>query len=149
MFISDHLPANQSIKVPSSYLAHLPWPAWIFDLQSLSFLDVNDAAVREYGYSRSQFLQMTVMDIRPGSEVPKIIRRTMSQEQPGPSRDEPWLHRRRDGHLFHARITSCYVQVCERPAELVIAIPGAEEAEPGPQNQKDGKAQSPLRRFFG
>src|SRR3954464_301067 len=46
-----------------------PLPMWVYDLDSLKFLAVNDAAVEHYGYSRQQFLAMSIADIRPDSEV--------------------------------------------------------------------------------
>src|SRR5262247_2772292 len=45
-----------------------PLPMWVFDAASLRYLAVNDAAVRLYGYSRDEFLGMTVEDLRPGGE---------------------------------------------------------------------------------
>src|SRR5439155_1489695 len=49
-----------------------PLPMWVFDLESLRFLDVNDAAVQKYGYSRSEFLAMTLGDIGPKEDVPRL-----------------------------------------------------------------------------
>jgi PAS domain S-box-containing protein len=49
-----------------------PQPMFVFDLETLSFLDVNDAAVRHYGYSREEFLKMTILDIRPPYDVRKF-----------------------------------------------------------------------------
>ena len=42
-----------------------PNPMWVFDLETLEFLEVNEAAIQHYGYSREEFLAMTIMDIRP------------------------------------------------------------------------------------
>ncbi len=50
-----------------------PLPMWIYDRHSLSFLDVNDAAVKFYGHSRDAFLRMTVLDIRPPKERERMI----------------------------------------------------------------------------
>ena len=47
-----------------------PQPMWIFDVETLEFLAVNDAAVRHYGYSRAEFLDLTIMDVRPAEEPP-------------------------------------------------------------------------------
>jgi PAS domain S-box-containing protein len=46
-----------------------PQPMWLFDNDSLKFLDVNEAAVNKYGYSRDEFLKLTLKDIRPKEEV--------------------------------------------------------------------------------
>jgi PAS domain-containing protein len=53
-------------------------PMWVYDVKSLAFLAVNDAAVRLYGYSRDQFLAMTILDIRPAEDVIAILRETLS-----------------------------------------------------------------------
>jgi PAS domain S-box-containing protein len=47
-----------------------PHPMWAYDLETLTFLAVNDAAIRHYGYSREEFLSMTIADIRPAEDVP-------------------------------------------------------------------------------
>ena len=54
-----------------------PQAMWVYDLATLRFLAVNCAAVRHYGYSRTEFLDMTIMDIRPPEDVklPKITLR--------------------------------------------------------------------------
>lgn len=42
-----------------------PQPMWLYDVESLAFLAINEAAVERYGYSREEFLAMTIADIRP------------------------------------------------------------------------------------
>ncbi|HMW03176.1 MAG TPA: response regulator, partial [Acidobacteriota bacterium] len=44
---------------------HNPQPMWVYDLHTLKFLDVNESALRVYGYSREEFSRMTILDIRP------------------------------------------------------------------------------------
>ena len=48
-------------------------PMWVFDTRTFAFLAVNDAAVRQYGYSREQFLSMTILDIRPVADVVPLL----------------------------------------------------------------------------
>ena len=50
-----------------------PFPALVYDASTLRFLDVNHAAVEHYGYSRVEFLTMTLFDIRPRSEYPQML----------------------------------------------------------------------------
>src|SRR6202021_1485331 len=45
--------------------AHNPLPMWVYDLETLRFLEVNDAAIAHYGYSREEFLGLNLSDIRP------------------------------------------------------------------------------------
>lgn len=56
-----------------SDLFHLsPIPMWVFDLETLYFLDVNDAAIEHYGYSSDEFLAMTIEQIRPSEELARM-----------------------------------------------------------------------------
>ena len=50
-----------------------PTPMWVYDVESLAFLAVNDAAIRHYGYARDEFLAMTIKDIRPAEEIPRLL----------------------------------------------------------------------------
>lgn len=50
-----------------------PQPMWVFDMETLTFLVVNDAAIIHYGYSREEFAKMTLMDIRPPEDMPKML----------------------------------------------------------------------------
>ena len=61
-------------EVVASLFDRNPLPMWIYDLQSLAFLAVNDAAVERYGYSREDFLAMTIADIRPPDDIEALYR---------------------------------------------------------------------------
>lgn len=50
-----------------------PHPMWVYDVETLAFLAVNQAAVRHYGYPRGEFLAMTIAEIRPPEDVPAVI----------------------------------------------------------------------------
>src|SRR5882757_7446227 len=49
-----------------------PQPMWLYDPKTLRFIQVNKAAIEKYGYSEAEFLAMTIMDIRPPSEIEKV-----------------------------------------------------------------------------
>jgi diguanylate cyclase (GGDEF)-like protein/PAS domain S-box-containing protein len=72
-----------------------PVPMWVIDAVTLKFLDVNDAAVAHYGYSRDQFLRMTALDLRSGDE-----RNAFSgfiQAEGGSQGQKIWRHEKADG----------------------------------------------------
>ncbi|WP_162914930.1 PAS domain S-box protein [Desertibaculum subflavum] len=76
-----------------------PDPIWVFDRVTLAFLEVNEAAVRTYGFSREEFRHLTLKDIRPPEEVPALL--AAHQGWGGePAREGRWRHRRRDGSTF-------------------------------------------------
>ncbi len=94
-----------------------PQPMWIFDVETLEFLAVNDAAVRHYGYSRDEFLRMTIMDVRPAEEPagPPIGHQT--------SRPEAAFtrHERKDGTVIDMELVSHELELDGRRARLVLA----------------------------
>jgi PAS domain S-box-containing protein len=81
-----------------------PLPMWIVDEQTKKFLEVNEAACEKYGYSRDEFLNMTLMDIRPASEVPQFLK-SFSEERTAFTRVDSILkHAKKDGSLMDVQI---------------------------------------------
>ncbi len=95
-----------------------PDPMWVFDLDTLYFLDVNLAAVAAYGYSREEFLAMKASDIRPPEDVPGFLE---SIAGGGQARCVPgtWRHIKKSGEILHAQITAHTIAWNGRRAELV------------------------------
>ena len=98
-----------------------PHPMWVFDLQTLRFLAVNDAAVDHYGYSREEFLGMTIEGIRPPEDIPALKENLSRPVQTGIDNAGTWRHRKRDGSLIDVVITSHRMDFDGRSAELVLA----------------------------
>ena len=98
-----------------------PHPMWVYDLETLGFLVVNDAAVRRYGYSHEEFLALTIRDIRPPEDVPALLRNVAGVGQ-GLDQAGLWRHRLKDGSLIDVEITSHALEFGARRAELVLAI---------------------------
>ena len=85
-----------------------PQPMWVFDLDTLCFLAVNDAAIGHYGYARDEFLAMTIADIRPEEDVP-ALREVVETVGNGLSRVGIWRHRlRRSDVLAEFRRTRSF-----------------------------------------
>ncbi|HXY38629.1 MAG TPA: PAS domain S-box protein, partial [Vicinamibacteria bacterium] len=97
-----------------------PHPMWVFDLETLRFLAVNDAAVAHYGWSREEFLSMTLRDIRPAADAAALERR-VAELGDGVHRSGTWRHQHKDGTLIEAEITSHAVLFGGRRARLVLA----------------------------
>ena len=72
-----------------------PHPMWIHDPETLRFLRVNDAAVEHYGYSREEFMAMTLHDLRPSEDIEAILMETAKADSFTLS--GPWRHRKKDG----------------------------------------------------
>ncbi len=97
-----------------------PLPTWIWNQESLGILDVNQAAVDAYGYSREEFLAMNLRDIRPPEDVAKFEARARS-ELPRFTQ-ETWRHRRRDGRIIDVLIHSSAFQIDHTPARMAVAM---------------------------
>lgn len=97
-----------------------PVPMWVYDLETLRFLAVNDAAIRDYGYSREEFLKMTIMDIRPAEDRPRL-HFNLAAVSEGLDDAGLWRHRTRDGRCIDVDIRSSVIKFDGRRAELVIA----------------------------
>ncbi len=97
-----------------------PLPMWICDLETLQFLDVNDAAVEAYGYTRDEFLDMRITDIRPPDERPRLLR-TLQERRAVLEHSGTWRHLRKDGRMLDVEVTSHLLQFSGRRASLVLA----------------------------
>lgn len=101
-----------------------PMPMWVYDQETFRFLAVNDAAVRHYGYSRDEFLGMTIKDIRPPEAVPVLLK-VLSERERGPAAGQTtsgvWQHRKKNGELIYVEITFHTFPFQGRPAELTLA----------------------------
>ncbi len=95
-----------------------PTPMWVYDAESLAFLAVNDAAVRHYGYTRDEFLAMTIKDIRPPEEVPRLL---ADVADPGSPRANTWRHKCKDGSIIDVEITAGRIDYEGRRAALVVS----------------------------
>jgi diguanylate cyclase (GGDEF)-like protein/PAS domain S-box-containing protein len=97
-----------------------PLPMWVYDVESLRFVAVNDAAVRHYGYSREEFLARTLKDIRPAEEVARLMEflRTIPDAVSGPVH---WRHVKKDGGVIEVETSFTDLLHRNRPARLVLA----------------------------
>lgn len=97
-----------------------PHPTWVYDLRTLAFIDVNQSAVQNYGYSREEFLSMTIKDIRPAEEIPALLE-SVSNASPETETAGVWRHRKKDGSLIAVEITSHPIVFDNREARFVVA----------------------------
>ncbi len=97
-----------------------PQPMWVWDAETLRFLAVNDAAIRHYGYTSEEFLGMTIKDIRPAEDVPRLVELT-SHLGPGISTSGQWRHRTKDGTVIDVEVVSHNIDFGGRNARLVLA----------------------------
>ncbi len=102
-----------------------PTPMWVFDHDTMAFLEVNDAAVQHYGYSREEFLGMTLKDLRAPEEVPAMVEYLHKlMTGMGPARlglAGIWRHRKKDGTFIDVEVKWSPIAFKGRHASLTMA----------------------------
>lgn len=99
---------------------HNPVPMWAFDVETLHFLLVNRAAIEHYGYSREEFLNMTILDIRPESERERF-QQNYSADIEGIRQKKEWNHLKKNGEAITVDIVAHNIVVGNKNARLVLA----------------------------
>ncbi|HEX4950927.1 MAG TPA: PAS domain S-box protein [Blastocatellia bacterium] len=122
--ITQRLQQERFIQAAETYhrllFEHSPLPAFVFDRTTLEFLDVNETAVRNYGYSRAEFLQMTLKDIRPAEDVPALLKLLVQPARAVKLR-ETWRHRKKDGSIIEVEINTFPIVYNGHPATVATA----------------------------
>src|SRR5690348_6095240 len=91
-----------------------PIPMWVYERDTLQFLDVNEAAVARYGYSRDEFLRMTLTQIRPSEDVALFL--SALAGLPVERETAVYCHLAKDGRILHVAIRSHDVNFGSVPA---------------------------------
>ncbi len=98
-----------------------PLPKFLYDYEGLRFLAVNEAAIRNYGYSRDEFLQMSLTDIRPAEDVLAFLTSHGTLE-PGSTRASSFRHKKKDGSVIDVDVTVHKFVLGARPCALAVAL---------------------------
>lgn len=96
-----------------------PQPMWVYDMETLRFLAVNESAINHYGYSKEEFLNMTIKEIRPALDIPRLLESINDYE--GIDYAGIWRHIKKDGTQIEVDIISHAIIFNGRKADLVLA----------------------------
>jgi PAS domain S-box-containing protein len=127
--ISDRIRAEAEVRESEKQYRLIfegnPVPMWISDLSTYAFLEVNEAALKQYGYSREELLLMTTKDIRPPDEAERLVKYfgDVANKQPssGVGHAGLWRHCRKNGSIIAAEITWSLIAFKGREALLTMA----------------------------
>ncbi len=97
-----------------------PQPMWFYDVESLKFLMVNNATIAKYGYSREEFMNMTIKDIRPAEDIP-LLELKLKNNRSISQGDSVWRHKTKNGQIIFVEINSQYIQFNGWKARVVMA----------------------------
>lgn len=96
-----------------------PAPMWIYDIETLSFLEVNDTAIIQYGYSREEFMCMTLKNIRPEEDVNALLKDIEQTANPF-NKAGTWRHIKKNGDIIFVEIASHQLEFEGRLARMVL-----------------------------
>ena len=82
-----------------------PFPAWIYDLTTFRILEVNDAAIKKYGYEREEFLNLTIKDIRPEEDITEVMQSIAYRNISSKVKEKLWQHKKKNGDMMLAEVT--------------------------------------------
>ena len=117
--------AEETIKKSEAQYRNLfnysPLPKWIYDIENFKILDVNEAAVKHYGYSKEQLTTMTVKDIRPEEDLEKFMNMEHHTASSSAFNVGEWRHKKADGSIINVEISGHPVEYNGRSAMMIIA----------------------------
>lgn len=113
---------NESEKKYKNLFHLSPLPMWVYDIHTMEFLNVNESAIQHYEYSREEFLNMTVKDIRLPEDVNLTEDSILSQDQHGSIQHGTFKHVKKNGKVIHVDIQSNEIIFDGRKARLILSI---------------------------
>ena len=99
--------------------AENPQPMWVYDLQSLNILEVNDATLHHYGYSRDEFLALSIIQLHPKDFIPEFME-MINKRRMGIKTDKISKHVKKNGEVVYVEVHSNHVRSFGESARLVM-----------------------------
>jgi PAS domain S-box-containing protein len=97
-----------------------PFPIALWDFESLRIIDCNEAACNKYGYTRDEFLKLTIKDLRPPEDIPLIEDAVKSEAAYNEHRKKLWRHKKKNGQLIYAEVTGNLMDYHGRKVSLAL-----------------------------
>lgn len=135
--IQDQLILQESEEKYRLLFDNNPQPMWIYDLETLRFIEINQAALIHYGYTREEFLEMTIEDIRPAKDI-KYLMDSIESDAENNLRCGEWRHLKKNGEELFVEITSQLIHYKGKKARhvLVYDITERKKAETAVRNSR-------------
>ncbi|MEP6671309.1 MAG: PAS domain S-box protein [Chthoniobacter sp.] len=99
-----------------------PIPMWVYDRAGWRFLQVNEAAIAHYGYSREEFLALSVLDLRPLEDVSQLLRTIGDRRNDAPLTRGTWRHRKKDGSIIFVEVVTQPIKYGGQKARIAQAL---------------------------
>ena len=112
----------ESEKLYKNLFENSPAPMFIFDFETLQIIDCNDETLLKYGYSKEEFLQLTIKDIRPIEDIERIEKVVESEEIYGQIHKNIWRHKKKNGEIMFMDISAHLFNFRNRRMSLVMLM---------------------------
>ena len=153
--ITKEINFNLKIKKTSKDFEFLfknnPIPMWVYDRKSFKFIKVNEAAIQKYGYSREEFLSLTILDIRPKNTIKKVkesifrFQNNNNNNNNNIEEEEEWIHCKKNGEQINVNVTSRLIMYQGFNAAIVTIHDITTEVH---QRKRLAESEKKYRMFF-
>ncbi|MFI5131191.1 MAG: PAS domain S-box protein [Chitinophagales bacterium] len=113
---------HQSAEKYKTIFYKSPLPKWIYDVETLQFLDVNDTAIRHYGYTREEFLAMTIKEVRPQEDYEMFLRHMEEVKSDPGTNVKYWRHVKKNGENITVEVTAHMIDYNSRKARMAVMM---------------------------
>ena len=108
----------ESEKKYSDLFRLSPIPMWVYEISSLKILKVNPAAIKHYGYTALEFMDMSILNLLPDSELNKT---TKLYSEPSIDSAKTTRHKLKNGKIIHVKIVQNFLKLEGRPCCIMLS----------------------------
>lgn len=98
-----------------------PNPLWIYDRKTLKFLEVNNSAIAKYGYSKDEFLALTIADIRPKEDLEELLKHVKNVNNTYLNSQKYWRHLKKNGDILYVNVSGHGITYKGNEAEMIMS----------------------------
>lgn len=125
---ADNLGLKEGVEAPLAsseefyrkLFIYNPQCMWIYDASTLGFVEVNEAAIQKYGYSRDEFKQMSLADIRPAEDLELFLKLNELNQAEEATYSDVVRHKKKNGEVFYVEITAHTIEYAGKKVKLVL-----------------------------
>jgi PAS domain S-box-containing protein len=120
---AEHQPVEELRDSVADYrllFENNPHPMWVYELATFAFLAVNEAAIHHDGYSRDEFLTMTITDIRPPADIPALLE-NLSKAPASIEAPDTWRVYKKGGTVVEMEVVAHAVMFAAKSAHLALS----------------------------